>query len=611
LPDIIQLLPDNVANQIAAGEVIQRPASAVKELLENAVDAGATQITLILKEAGKELIQVIDNGKGMSETDARLCFEKHATSKINTIDDLFALQTMGFRGEALASIAAVAQVELKTKTADNNIGTVIHIADSKVISQEPTSAPTGTSLSIKNLFFSIPARKQFLKSNSTELKNCLDEFVRVALAFPAIGFALHHNGQLLYQLTSGNLKQRILQYFGNNLQNKLLAVQEQTDYLTISGFIGKPEAARKTRGDQYFIVNNRYIRSAYLHHSVMAAFSEFVEKDYFPFYIINITINPQLIDVNVHPTKQEIKFEDDKIVYAFLNAAIKHALAQNSIAPPLQFDLDAQINQLDSVTQPFSQERQTSATTTNLFNTFTKTNQAHAIQPTELTKPSWTNQHFKPKEQYLPQQPISKTNNDLPYELAYSLEKIQANRKGTWFGPYIFFETENELMLIHTRYAQERLLYNQLQKAQQGNTTINVQPSLFPEQFELPAGDAALLNEELIELKKLGYHIESFGGNSFIVYGTPAHASQGFTIKMIEELLEQIKHEAGLKLTVHEKMLRYLAMQQALQAKPIQTDVEMNELLFQLLNGAYFTQTPRGQVIIKILSKQEINNWFK
>jgi DNA mismatch repair protein MutL len=339
--DIIQLLPDNIANQIAAGEVIQRPGSAVKELLENAVDAGATIIKLIINDAGKALVQVIDNGKGMTVADARMAFERHATSKISNIDDLFSIKTMGFRGEALASIAAVAQVELKTKRADDELGTYIEIENSKIVNQSSCAAPNGTSISMKNLFFNVPARRNFLKSNAAEMRHIVEEFVRIAIAFPHVFFSLTSNGQEVFHLEAGNSKQRIVQILGNGYSAKLVPVSEDTDYMNIAGFIGKPETARKTRGDQYFFVNNRYIKSAYLNHAVNAAFEGIIPKDSFPSYVLYIDLDPSQIDINVHPTKQEIKFEDEKIVYAFVQAAVKHALAQFSIAPSLDFTLNA------------------------------------------------------------------------------------------------------------------------------------------------------------------------------------------------------------------------------------------------------------------------------
>ena len=380
MPDIIQLLPDNIANQIAAGEVIQRPASAVKELLENAVDAGATEVRLFIQDAGKALVQVIDNGKGMSETDARMAFERHATSKIRNIDDLFHIKTMGFRGEALASIAAVAQVELKTKRAGDAAGIYIEIDNSVVKKQEPVASPAGTSIAMKNLFFNVPARRNFLKTNAAEMRHIVDEFTRVAMAFPEIFFSLNANGQEMFHLEKGTLKQRIVQLLGNSYNAKLVSVQEETDYMNIYGFVGKPETAKKTRGDQYFFVNNRFIKSPYLNHAVMQAFDEMIAKDSFPMYALFIDLDPSQLDINVHPTKQEIKFEDEKIIYAFVQSAVKHALAQFSITPALDFDLDASIQQLDAVSKPFTDENKSTAVSSSLYHTFTQKNQSHFIE---------------------------------------------------------------------------------------------------------------------------------------------------------------------------------------------------------------------------------------
>ena len=354
MADLIQLLPNHIANQIAAGEVIQRPANAVKELLENAVDAGATEIKLFVEDAGKALIQVVDNGKGMNERDARNSFERHATSKIREIEDLFKIKTMGFRGEALASIASVSQVIMRTKTAESELGTEIEIENSEVLKQEPCACPVGTSITMKNLFFNVPARRNFLKSNSVELKNIVDEFIHISLAHHDVFFSYTNNGQEVYHLEKGSLKQRIVQLMGNSFASKIVAVEEQTDYLNISGFIGKPETAKKTRGDQYLFVNSRFIRSSYLTHAIVSSFESMIPEKSFPFFAIFLELDPAKFDVNVHPTKQEIKFEDEKIIYAFIKSAIRHALAQFSIAPAIDFDLDPNIQQLDAVSNPFS-----------------------------------------------------------------------------------------------------------------------------------------------------------------------------------------------------------------------------------------------------------------
>src|SRR6201992_534034 len=346
MPDIIQLLPDSVANQIAAGEVVQRPASGVKGLVENAIDAGADKIQLILKDAGKSLIPVIDNGVGMSLTDARMCFERHATSKIRKAEDLFAIRTMGFRGEAMASIAAIAHVELKTRRHEDELGTCIIIEGSEVMSQDACSANTGTSISIKNLFYNIPARRNFLKSNPVEMRHIIDEFQRTALANPQIFFTLHHDGQEVYHLPAASLKQRIVHLFGNNYNQRLVPVEEDTTIIKLHGFVGKPEFARRTRGEQFFFVNNRFIRDAYLNHAVLTAFEELLPDDTFPLYVLFIDIDPSKIDINVHPTKTEIKYQDEKAIYAIIRAAVKRSLGKYNITPTLDFDQENSIGHL-------------------------------------------------------------------------------------------------------------------------------------------------------------------------------------------------------------------------------------------------------------------------
>jgi DNA mismatch repair protein MutL len=510
LPDIIQLLPDNIANQIAAGEVIQRPASAVKELLENAVDAGANEIKLIITDAGKSLIQVIDNGKGMSETDARMAFERHATSKISNIEDLFRIKTMGFRGEALASIAAVAQVELKTKRIEDETGIYLEIENSIVKKQEPVAAPIGTSIAMKNLFFNVPARRNFLKSNPAELRHIIDEFIRVAMAFPEIFFSLTSNGQQLFHLDKGTLKQRIVQILGNNYNAKLVSVNEQTDYLNIFGFVGKPETAKKTRGDQYFFVNSRFIKSAYLNHAVMNAFDAMIGKDSFPMYALFIDLDPAQLDINVHPTKQEIKFEDEKIVYAFVQSAVKHALAQFSITPTLDFELDASIQQLDAVNKPFTSQSKSSATSSSLYNTFTKKHQSHFIESKSELK-HWKD-FYEPAKKFTDeseqtiggatapqQQKLHTTNEQLP-----TLDNLQQLHNS-----YITVQTAKGYYLVNQQNAHERILYERFINAVEGKP-IATQQSLFPATMELATADAVLLNELLPDLHHLGYLLEPF-----------------------------------------------------------------------------------------------------
>ena len=611
MPDIIQLLPDNIANQIAAGEVIQRPASAVKELLENAVDAGATEIKLIVNDAGKSLIQVIDNGKGMSETDARMAFERHATSKINNIEDLFRIKTMGFRGEALASIAAVAQVELKTKRLEDETGVYLEIENSIVKKQEPIAAPVGTGIAMKNLFFNVPARRNFLKSNPAELRHIVDEFIRVAMAFPDIFFSLASNGQKVFHLEKGTLKQRIVQILGNTYNAKLVSVNEQTDYLNIFGFVGKPETAKKTRGDQYFFVNSRFIKSAYLNHAVMNAFDAMIAKDSFPMYALFIDLDPAQLDINVHPTKQEIKFEDEKIVYAFVQSAVKHALAQFSITPALDFELDASIQQLDAVSKPFTDERKSTASSSSLYSTFTKKHQSHFIESKSELK-HWRD-FYEPEKKLagerLPlagsemlnaQQTLHTTNDQQPS--VDSLYQIH--------NSYIVAQTNKGYFLIHQQNAHERILYERFITAVDGKP-IATQQSLFPATMELAAADAVLLSDLLPDLNHLGYLLEPFGNNTFVIQGTPADTGNGSEKTAIEKMLEQYKHFSNdLKFTKREKLLRSLALQQSVKTGTALTDKELKILTEGLFNCTTPNITPNGKPTYVEFKKDELDKIF-
>ncbi len=605
--DIIHLLPDNIANQIAAGEVIQRPSSAVKELLENAVDAGATSIQLIIKDAGKELVQVIDDGKGMSETDARMAFERHATSKISSIDDLFRIKTMGFRGEALASIAAVAQVELKTKRAEDDAGIYIEIENSIVKKQEPIGTPTGTSIAMKNLFFNVPARRNFLKSNSAELKNIIDEFIRVAMSFPEIFFSLNSNGQQVFHLEKGSLKHRIVQILGNNYNAKLVSVQEQTDYLDIIGFVGKPETSKKTRGDQYFFVNNRFIKSAYLNHAVMSAFQEMIPKDSFPMYALFIDLDPAQLDINVHPTKQEIKFEDEKIVYAFVQSAVKHALAQFSITPTLDFDLDASIQNLDAVNKPFTEQDRSSASSSSLFKTFSQKNQAHFVEnKSELSH--WKDFYEKPTEQEAQTQalqvPVFEKNEIASEAPNADTILIQIH------NAYIVVQNDLGYLLINQQNAHERILYEQFSKAIQGKA-IATQQSLFPSTIELAPADVVMLTELLPDLELLGYKLEPFGNNTFVVQGTPADVQQAGEANAIEKLLEQYKHFSNsVSFSKREKLIRSMALQQAVKVGVILSQIEMKQLVENLFLCSLPNATPNGKPTYMSFKKEELDKMF-
>ena len=610
LPDIIQLLPDNIANQIAAGEVIQRPASAVKELLENAVDAGANEIKLIVNDAGKALIQVIDNGKGMSDTDARMCFERHATSKIKNIEDLFHIKTMGFRGEALASIAAVAQVELKSKKEDESIGTYIEIDNSLVKKQEPVAMERGTSIAMKNLFFNVPARRNFLKSNPSELRHIMDEFIRVSMSFPDIFFSLTSNGQEVFHLERATLKQRIVQILGNSYQSKLVTVEEQTDYMNIYGFVGKPETAKKTRGDQYFFVNNRFIKSAYLNHAVMGAFDSMIAKDSFPMYTLFIDLDPAQLDINVHPTKQEIKFEDEKIVYAFVQSAVKHALAQFSISPTLDFELDPSIQQLDAVSKPFTDEKKSSVASSSLYNTFSQKNQAHFIENKSELK-HWR-EFYEPAQKQSSEFSSSTTIEDLPNPLfpEKNIEVSDESPLQQIHSTYILVQNDMGFLVIHQQNAHERILYERFIKAVDGKP-IAIQQSLFPQTIELASADVAVLTELLPDLHFLGYHLEPFGNNTFVMQGTPADVEQGNEKAAIEKMLEQYKHfSSDLKYSKREKLIRSLAWQQSIKAGKILTQKEMKSIVQELFICDTPNITATGKPTYTTFKKLELDRMF-
>ena len=597
----IHLLPDHIANQIAAGEVIQRPASAVKELLENAVDAGATEIKLIINDAGKALIQVIDNGKGMNPIDAQNSFARHATSKISSIEDLFQIRTMGFRGEALASIAAVAQVTLKTRQAQDELGTKVEIENSNVIETSPIACPIGTNISMKNLFFNIPARRNFLKSNSAELKHIIEEFTRVALAFPEIYFSLTNNGQDVFHWEGGSFKQRAIHVLGNSYQTKLVAVGEKTDYLTISGFVGKPDTAKKTRSDQYFFVNRRFIKSPYLHHAIANAFEGLIPKENFPSYLLYIDVDPSRVDINVHPTKQEIKFEDDKIIYAFVQAAVKHALAQFSIAPSLDFSLDADIQQLDGIQKPFTEEQRNSAASSSLYAGFTQKNQAHFIpRVSDAEKKEW--------KSFFSDLPTSGDENNLTSNSDSFIVKsssmglykesngIKVNEDTTLLqvnNTYIIAPTASGFIMVNQQLAHERVLYEKYQKA-----TVHphaTQKSLFPVVMELGVADAILLEDIIEDLAVIGYEIEPFGQNSFIIQGIPADVISGNEKNAIELLLEQFKHFSGdIKFSKREKIIRCMARQSAIKSGQSLTQKEMHSLIESLLECEISTLTASG-----------------
>jgi len=534
MPDIIQLLPDHVANQIAAGEVVQRPASVVKELLENAIDAEATNIKLIIKEAGKILIQVIDNGKGMSITDARLSFERHATSKIKKAEDLFNLHTKGFRGEALASIAAIAHVDLKTKQENQELGTHIKIEGSNLIFQENVSTSKGTSVAVKNLFYNIPARRNFLKSNSIETRHIINEFQRVVLAHPTISFSFYHNESEVYNLTAGNLRQRIVAIFGKKTNEKLVPINEVTDVIEINGFVTKPEFAKKKRDEQFFFVNDRFIKNAYLNHAVSSAFESLLSNGYFPTYFLYLTVPTKSIDINIHPTKTEIKFDDEKTLYAILRSTVKHSLGQYNVAPILDFDRSA------SFDTPYSYKDKKSETpkiTVNQdFNPFKNEEQKSIQFPYKREKSQqWESlytgidvHHIEVEAETIP--------NSLFSEEKPNSKTYQVHKK------YIVSSIKSGIVYINQHLAHQRILYEEFLE----NITVKEalsQQLLFPLEISFNKSDIELIKEIKDDLQSIGFLFDKILEDSIVVNGIPVTISESQITIIIEQLLEDIKND--------------------------------------------------------------------
>ncbi|HPN19180.1 MAG TPA: DNA mismatch repair endonuclease MutL [Chitinophagales bacterium] len=557
MSDVIKLLPDAIANQIAAGEVIQRPASVVKELLENSVDSGAKSVQLIIKDAGRALIQVVDDGCGMSETDARMCFERHATSKIKKIEDLFSLYTFGFRGEAMASIAAVAQVEMKTKPHDKEVGTILIVEGSKVILQEQTATNSGTSISVKNLFYNVPARRNFLKSNQIETKHILDEFVHVALANPSIFFSLHHNGIEVYHLKAANIRQRIVNIFGKNYNEKLVPIEEITDYVSVRGFIGKPEVSKKTRGEQFFFVNNRFIKNNFLNYAITKAYDGLITDKSFPFYCLFIDIEPGAIDINVHPTKQEIKFEDEKSIYLLLNAAAKHGLSQYSVMPTIDFEHESTFNQLIDERvyneQPFKVVQSKLNTDSNTRGSY------HSPFDKDIPatqQRNFTNDNNPNFDEWKKLYEIDEETEERTVTIRSKMDQLEALEneneisnnpfKNERFEPiqlherYILTQIRSGFILVDQHKAHQRILFERYLR-NLANQPASTQQTLFPKTLEFNNSDTELLKDIIPELKALGFDIQFFGGTTFVVHGMPGDLSDENETQLIEKLLEDFK----------------------------------------------------------------------
>jgi len=618
MSDIIQLLPDSVANQIAAGEVIQRPASVIKELVENAIDAGASEVKVIVKDAGRTLIQVIDNGSGMTETDARIAFERHATSKICLAADLFSLRTMGFRGEALASIAAIAQVELKTRTSDNDLGTHICISGTQVEKQEPISCDVGSNFLVKNLFYNVPARRKFLKTNATELRHIINEFQRITLANPKVAFSLTHNDQPIMNLPITNYRQRIAGVMGRNINNQLIPVNTEATILNIHGFIGTPQGSRKTAGDQFFFVNNRFMRHAYLHKAVMSAFDNLIQQDTYPSYFIYLEIDPAMIDVNIHPTKTEIKFEDEKLVWKVLNAAIRESLGKHNIVPSIDFDTEGQIEIPSQVNTQVVPPRINLNPNYNPFDI----NSSYTREKEPLPR-NWDNlyQGFESDKYNIGNEPepdtilLSSKGNDTPLqENIINDNEDRPIQDSTYFqikNRYILTPVKSGLMIIDQRRAHERILYEQfLNNIQTQKSTT--QQVLYTEEFNFNAEDAALIREIQNELSIFGLDIKESQDNTFTVSGVPSEFDNVNIKHLLDDILEAYKTgEVDASKEVKEKMAAIMAHNARMKAGERLTNSQMTYLVGQLFQCEMPGYTTSGKIIFSIINNEEIEKRFK
>lgn len=606
MSNIIKLLPDSVANQIAAGEVIQRPASAAKELLENAVDSGATQITLAIKDAGKTLIQVTDNGCGMSAMDARMCFERHATSKISNADDLFEIKTMGFRGEAMASIAAISQVSLKSKPTGDDIGTCIDIEGSKVIGQEPCQCPEGTSILVKNLFYNVPARRNFLKSNTVEIRHIMEEFIRISAVNGNIGFSYYNNGKLVYKLMPGVMKSRIVALFGNVYNERLISVHQETDRVDVSGFIGKPEFAKKTRGEQYFFVNNRFVKHPYLHHAVNNAYTELIPAGSFPSYFINIEVDPKDIDINIHPTKTEVNFQDSSYVYAVLLAAVKQSIGKYALTPTLDFDV---IPEMETAfqTRPSSDLKQPSINIDPDFNPFTKQKPDFATDTAPFKKPSPENWEALYENQGK-QVSNSPGNHELLSKAIDPESNFERNKFLQVHNRFIACNVSKGMMLIDQHLAHERIIYEDILAKLKG-TSQPSQQQLFPQNIHLSPGDAEIVKSLIAELSKIGFVLEELETNNFAVVGIPTDIKENDITGIIEKIIENHKAQVSdLNYDKNINLARSMATNLAIKPGIGLDEKEMKEIFDKLFMCNVPRVSPDGKKTLRIVNIDELDD---
>ena len=599
--DIIKLLPDSVANQIAAGEVIQRPASAVKELMENALDAGATQIDLVVKDAGKSMIMVVDNGCGMSETDARLCFERHATSKISKAEDLFAIRTMGFRGEALASIAAIAQVELKTRRKEDEVGTKIINEGSVVKEQSLVPMQPGTSFTVKNLFFNVPARRNFLKSTQAEMRHVVEEFTRVSLMNPEIGFTLISDGKEMYHLYPGNLKQRIMGLFGGNYEEKLLPVRQEAERVRIDGYIIKAEFAKKTRGEQYFFVNKRFIKHAYLHHAIENAYMEMIPKDSFPGYFLNIEVDPSDIDINIHPTKTEVNFLDVKLVYAILHAAVRKAIGQHNLSPMIDFDESSDLN--NDFSAAIGMSKPLAIPNVSFDPNFNPFRKESSPRETRWDNAFHKDNNANPGDWRL----LYGERTDLPNNDLESIEEPKLNTKYLQVNQsYIVTTIKSGMLVIDQNLAHSRVLFEKFLKEMESCNGVS-QQELFPQALSLNVNDASLLKEMMPELEHLGFVLEQANPTTFMINGTPSDAAGCNAVTLLEKILDNYKiNTSDLQLDRKLNLAKTMATQLAIKEQTRLSETEMQNLVDQLFACNVAEVAPNGKKIYVILNMEDL-----
>ena len=612
MSDIIQILPDSVANQIAAGEVIQRPASVVKELMENAVDAGAKKIQLIVKDAGKTLIQVIDDGKGMSETDARLCFERHATSKIRSADDLFDLLTFGFRGEALASIAAVAKVSLKTATKDADIATCIEIEGSSFISQKPCQGPPGTNISVKNLFYNVPARRKFLKSDASELRYIIQEFQRVALVHPEIEFIFHQNGKLVFHLAKGTLKERIVALFGKNYNHRLVHFEFKSDAASVKGYVSKPEFAKRKRGEQYLFVNGRFFKHSYFHHAVMQAFEGLIQKDYFPSYFVYFEVNPADLDVNIHPAKTEINFKEQQYLYAMLRSSVKEALGRFNIAPAIDFDTKEPFDYSPPVKgQPVAVPK---VTVDPSFNPFEKGGKgkpvsAGGFRSGKQSPAGWENiyaglEKVSPGNEN-PVQPdavLIPSADENGFSSGGNIQYMQVHSK------YILTGVKSGLMFISQHRAHYRIRYDELMKKME-NSGISSQQLLFEVSVQLTQDEDTVFKTLLAPLAKMGFEIRNFGPRSYLFSALPVELPESSVEEVIHQLIDDASFMSG-DTNIFQVIAKTLAKNTAIKSGKKLEKEEMENLVNDLFSSSMPEIDPDGKPIIRLLSLKDLDGMF-